>query len=162
MKSQLLEAFNWATSWPWLLLIVAVIAYMIVMIVMRKKSEGKVAEVQNGLKVGDKVVTNSGIYGEIVSITETTVGRVAVIKSGEGKNVSYVTVHTSVIYGMDDKKEVVLDKDGNPVTDEPKAEPKVETKQESEPAQEEVAENTEEAKKPVAKTRKPRAKKDNK
>lgn len=128
-KDQLLAAFNFATSWPWLLLIVALIAYMVVMIFMRKKSDSKVVELQNALKVGDKVVTNSGIYGEIVSMQETTVGKVAVIKTGEGKDISFITVHSSVIYGIDEKQEVVLDKDGNPIMPEVDK-PQVEVKDE--------------------------------
>ncbi len=152
-KDQLIAAFNFATSWPWLLLIVALIAYMVVMIVMRKKSDNKVVDLQNSLKVGDKVVTSSGIYGEIISMQETTVGKIAVIKTGEGKDASFITVHSSVIYGIDDKQEVVLDKDGNPIMPEVDKvlEPQVDKAQADKPKADEILDQIyEDAKKEAA------------
>lgn len=115
MSNLLFAEFNWGTAWPALLLLVLLVAYIIYMIVARRKSDAKTAEMMESLKVGDKVVTNSGIYGEIVSITQTTLGKVMVLKTGEGKNISYISVNSMVILGKDEKEDIVYDKDGNPL-----------------------------------------------
>lgn len=115
MSKLLFAEFNWATAWPALLLLALLVAYIVYMIVARRKSDAKAAEMMESLKVGDKVVTNSGIYGEIVSITETTLGKVMLLKTGEGKNVSYINVNSVVILGKDEKEPIVYDKDGNPI-----------------------------------------------
>lgn len=115
MSKLLFAEFNWATAWPALLLLVLLVAYIVYMIVARRKSDAKTAEMMESLKVGDKVVTNSGIYGEIVSITQTTLGKVMVLKTGEGKNISYISVNSMVILGKDEKEDIVYDKDGNPL-----------------------------------------------
>lgn len=115
MSKLLFAEFNWATAWPALLLLVLLVAYIVYMIVARRKSDAKTAEMMESLKVGDKVVTNSGIYGEIVSISQTTLGKVMVLKTGEGKNISYISVNSMVILGKDEKENIVYDKDGNPL-----------------------------------------------
>jgi len=50
----------------------AVIFYVLVLMPMRRKQK-KVAEFQSGLKVGDKVITTSGIYGQITRLTDASV-----------------------------------------------------------------------------------------
>ncbi len=163
MKSLLLaQKFSFATSWPILLLLVLLVAMLVVSMVTRKKQGDKQAEMLNELKAGDKVVTNAGIYGEIVSITETNFGKIALIKSGEGKNVSYINVNMSVILGKDTKEEIVLDQDGNVIEPEKKEEKveKQEVKEEKKEEVEKVEEASEEVKEPAKKsTKKSTAKK---
>lgn len=160
MKSLLLaQKFSFATSWPILLLLVLLVAMLVVSMVTRKKQGDKQAEMLNELKAGDKVVTNAGIYGEIVSITETNFGKIALIKSGEGKNVSYINVNMSVILGKDTKEEIVLDQDGNVIEPEKKEEKtekaeKQEVKEEKKEEVEKVEETGEEAKEPAKKSTK--------
>jgi preprotein translocase subunit YajC len=48
------------------------IFYFVILLPMRRRQK-KVEEFQGGLKVGDKVVTTSGIYGAITKINDTTV-----------------------------------------------------------------------------------------
>jgi preprotein translocase subunit YajC len=48
------------------------IFYFIVMMPMRRRQK-KIQEFQNGLKVGDRVITTSGIYGAITKIDEKSV-----------------------------------------------------------------------------------------
>ncbi len=125
MKSLLLEqstGFNIATGWPVILLLGLLAILLVVNMFSRKKQGDKQAEMLNSLKIGDKVVTNAGIYGEIVEITATNFGKILLLKSGEGKNVSYISVNMSVVIGIDTKEPVVLDADGNIVEPEEKKE----------------------------------------
>ena len=48
------------------------IFYFIVLLPMRKRQR-KVQDFQNALKVGDRVITTSGIYGQIVKLEERSV-----------------------------------------------------------------------------------------
>jgi preprotein translocase subunit YajC len=52
-------------------LILAIFYFLILMPMKRRQK--KVQEFQEGLKVGDKVVTTSGIYGQITRLNDRTV-----------------------------------------------------------------------------------------
>lgn len=101
-------------------LVVLLVGYIFFGMRARKKNQEKAVQMLNELKTGDKVVTNAGIYGEIVSIKETNMGKVVTIKTGddETKKISYLTINASVILGIDEKKDLILDKDGNVIDDE--------------------------------------------
>lgn len=55
---------------PFLLMIG--IFYVLVLMPMRRRQK-KVSDFQSGLKVGDKVITTSGIYGSITKLDEKSV-----------------------------------------------------------------------------------------
>ena len=61
---------------PWLQLIPFVLVlgifYFIILLPMRKKQQ-KVQEFLEGLKVGDKVITTGGIYGQVTRLSGDTV-----------------------------------------------------------------------------------------
>jgi preprotein translocase subunit YajC len=48
------------------------IFYLLVLLPMRRRQK-KVAEFQSALKVGDKVITTSGIYGQVTRLTDASV-----------------------------------------------------------------------------------------
>ena len=96
------------------LLGVLLIGYIVFGMMNRKKQQEQAMKMMNELKKGDKVVTNAGIYGEIVSMKETSMGRVVVIQTGDD-NPSYITINASVIIGIDTKQDLILDADGNPI-----------------------------------------------
>ena len=60
----------WVQLVPFLLILG--IFYFVILMPMRKRQK-KVADFQSGLKSGDKVVTTSGIYGQIAKVNEATV-----------------------------------------------------------------------------------------
>lgn len=62
-----------------LILIIAIFYFL--MIVPQQKRQKKEKEFEKNLKVGDKIVTKSGIHGKIAEIAETTV----VIETMAGK-----------------------------------------------------------------------------
>ena len=103
-----------------LVLIALMVVYLVFGMINRKKSQEQMTKMLNDLKVGDKVVTNAGIYGEIVLQKETNMGRIVVLKTGDedGARASYITVNASVILGIDTKHDLILDENGNVVEPE--------------------------------------------
>ena len=99
-------------QWALIGLVVAMVLVMILNASRNKKANQEMQNMMQTLKVGDKVKTHIGVYGTIVSITETTDGKVCVIETGD-KNKSQIEVDMRVIAGLDDKKIVVYDADNN-------------------------------------------------
>src|SRR5919201_2017514 len=60
----------WVTFIPYILILG--IFYVLILMPMRRRQK-KVQEFQDALKVGDKVVTTSGIYGQITRVNEKSV-----------------------------------------------------------------------------------------
>lgn len=91
---------------PGILLVLLVISAG--MAFMRKSKYTQSAmEMKNNLKIGDKVKTYAGMYGEIVAIKEAVDGsKYVVLKSGEGEYISYFSIDIEAIYGVDYKDEI--------------------------------------------------------
>jgi preprotein translocase subunit YajC len=60
----------WVQLFPFALMLL--VFYVLVLLPMRRRQR-KVQEFQASLKVGEKVITTSGIYGEIVKLGENSV-----------------------------------------------------------------------------------------
>ncbi len=99
-------------QWVLIGLVAAMAVVMVLNASRSKKANQEMQNMMQTLKVGDKVKTHIGVYGTIVSITETTDGKVCVIETGD-KNKSQIEVDMRVIAGFDDKKTVVYDADNN-------------------------------------------------
>ncbi len=142
-------------------LLLLLIVYMFFNSKNRKKQQEEAVKRLNELKVGDKIVTHSGIYGEIVSMRETTAGKIFVIKTGadeDAKKASYLTISAYVIAGIDEKQDVVLDAEGNVI--EPEDQQKLKEEVLKEKAEKEPEENEEKKEeKPKKKTTKKSTKK---
>jgi preprotein translocase subunit YajC len=52
--------------------IILVIFYVLILLPMKRR-QAKIQQFQEGLKVGDRVVTTSGIYGQITKLNEKSV-----------------------------------------------------------------------------------------
>ena len=102
----------------WIILIVLLIGLMIFSTIRRRKYDSQVQNLLDNLKVGDHVQTYSGFYGKIVSIRQTTDGKVVLIEMGEGNKKGYIEADINAIMGIDRKEDVVLDADGNVVLPE--------------------------------------------
>jgi preprotein translocase subunit YajC len=61
---------GWVQFVPFVLVIA--IFYFIILLPMQRKQK-KVQEFQQALKVGDKIITTSGIYGQITKVSEEAV-----------------------------------------------------------------------------------------
>lgn len=55
------------------LILVALLVPMFLGVRRQKKEADKVAQMQDSLKVGDRVTTTSGLYGTVVEVDDTTV-----------------------------------------------------------------------------------------
>lgn len=108
-----------ATQWilPAILLVL-VIGIFLLNYFRSKKNQESMKNMVDFLKVGDSVKTYSGIYGKIIEIVETTDGKVAVLETGSEKNKGIFSIDINAIYGIDEKKPVVYDANGNVVSEE--------------------------------------------
>jgi preprotein translocase subunit YajC len=60
----------WVSFIPFAMILA--IFYFVILMPMRKRQK-KVAEFQSALKVGDKVITTAGIYGQITKVNDNSV-----------------------------------------------------------------------------------------
>ena len=94
-----------------LILIIVLLVACVIMFVLsyfkNKKYMQSQQELLNDLKVGSKVLTKTFIYGTIEKITETTDGKIVLIKTGEGDKASFIEMNIEGIYSVDKKEEVV-------------------------------------------------------
>lgn len=146
MNNLLLNAFvDWlAQNWIILALIICAVALLVPTYIRQKKEFNARNELNSTIKKGVKIITTAGVYGTVESIEDTSDGKVVTIITGNSKNPTTMTIHINAIGGIDNKKPVVIDNEGNEVVAE-ESEPEV---------KEEVAEveETKEVKeKPVAK-----------
>ncbi len=123
-------------------LIVLLVALFLISGMKKKKFNAEMGQMRDELKKGDKVMTDSGIVGEVVESYVEDEYKYFVLKSGKGENTGFYTVHANAIYYVfgkeqaTEKKVVVAPKVVKPEVkaEEPKPEVKAETKTEQKPA----------------------------
>ncbi len=79
-------------------LLVLLVALFVISSMKRKKFNAEVGQMREDLKKGDKVMTDSGIVGEVVDSYVEEEYKYFVLKSGKGENTGYFTVHANAIY----------------------------------------------------------------
>lgn len=101
MFSMLLAEAGNGNTWVNYVLIGVVALLLIGMPIMmnarNKKESQKVQEQTNSLKVGDKVMTTSGVYGTITELKFDDTQKLVVIETG-GKAKSYLSIDAYAIY----------------------------------------------------------------
>lgn len=123
-------------------LLILVVALFVLSYFKKKKFNSELGSMREELKPGDKVMTDTGVVGEVVEAFTEDEYKYFVLKTGRGEHTGYFTVHANAIYyvfGKEDQqnqtKKVVV------VKPQPKAEVKEEKSEvEAEPAKEEKAE----------------------
>lgn len=122
--SLLLEASNNVMSYV-LIAVVAIllIAMPILMNARNKRESQRVQEQTNSLKVGDQILTTSGVYGKITEVKFDDTQKMIVIETG-GKTKSYLTIDAYAVY------QVISQGEGQKV-EEPKTEEKTEEKKQT-------------------------------
>lgn len=88
-----------------IILIVLVVALFITSYVRRKKYNNELGQMRDELKIGDKVMTDTGVVGEVVDSYVEDEYKYFVLKSGRGSNVGYFAVHANAIYYVFGKEE---------------------------------------------------------
>lgn len=89
-------------------LVVLLVALYVISFMKKKKFNTEMTQLREELKAGDKVMTDSGIVGEVVESYTEEEYKYFVLKSGKGENIGYFTVHANAIYyvfGKEQKKE---------------------------------------------------------
>lgn len=145
MNSMLLASSN--SVWNYVLIAVVallLIAMPIMMNQRNKKETQKIQEQTNSLKVGDKVLTTSGVYGTITELKFDDSKKVVVIETG-GKVKSYMSVDAYSIYTVfksdaELAREAELKAEEEKKKEEEEAEKKAQKKSKNKSLEEEVAE----------------------
>ncbi len=79
-------------------LIVLLVALFVISGMKKKKFNAEMGQMREELKVGDKVMTDSGVVGEVVDSFVEEEYKYFVLKSGKGENTGFFTVHANAIY----------------------------------------------------------------
>lgn len=79
------------------IVVLMLIALPIMMNQKNKRETQKIQEQTNSLKVGDKILTTSGVYGTITELKFDDAQKLVVIETG-GKTKSYMTIDAYAIY----------------------------------------------------------------
>ena len=88
-----------------IVLLVMVVALFVVSYVRKKKYTNELGQMREELKIGDKVMTDTGVVGEVVDSYTEDEYKYFVLKSGRGSNVGYFAVHANAIYYVFGKEE---------------------------------------------------------
>lgn len=87
------------------------VLYPILMMRRNKREQEKQKQMVESLRVGEYVLTYSGVFGKITEIIEKEVGKFLVIETGES-NKNYVTVSENAIYSIVNNNPKVYDEHG--------------------------------------------------
>ena len=79
-------------------LVVILVALFVLNAFRRKKFNQEMNQMRTDLKIGDKVMTDSGIVGEISEIYEQDGYKYFVLRSGGAINYGYFSVHANAVY----------------------------------------------------------------
>ncbi|MFQ6723802.1 MAG: preprotein translocase subunit YajC [Clostridia bacterium] len=90
------------------ILMLAILLFLVVLMVLgymkRRKFNTQLQSVRDNIKVGDKVMTDTGVVGEIAEIVTEGEHKYFVVKSGTAKNFGFVKVHANAVYYVFDNE----------------------------------------------------------
>lgn len=89
-------------NYYWIILIGVLFVVYALMIVRQKRQEKRSIEALNSFKVGDKVVTHIGIYGQIKRIYNTSFGKTCILEIGTDKKID-IEIDMRYIASLDQK-----------------------------------------------------------
>lgn len=123
--------------------VLMLIALPIMMNQKNKRETQKIQEQTNSLKVGDKILTTSGVYGTITEIKFDDTQKLVVIETG-GKTKSYMTVDAYAIYTVfKSEEELIAEQQAKLEAEKAKEQEKKEKKEHKKEENTEVKEETE-------------------
>ena len=112
-----------------IVLIVLLAALFVISGMKKKKFNAEMSQLREDLKKGDKVMTDSGIVGEVVESFVEEEYKYFVLKSGRGQHMGYYTVHANSIYYVYGKDEIANAQITETKTESEEKQNSVETKQ---------------------------------
>lgn len=90
-------------------LMLAILLFLVVLMVLgymkRRKFNTQLQDLRQNIKVGDKVMTDTGVVGEIVDISTEGEHKYFTLKSGTDDKFGFVKVHFNAVYYVFDKGE---------------------------------------------------------
>jgi len=89
--------------------LILMIVVIVLIVAMFTISFIRKTAMRSDLKIGDKVMTDTGVVGELVDTYEEEGYKYFVLKSGKGNNVGYFTVHANAIYYVFGKEQKAND-----------------------------------------------------
>ena len=96
------------TSIIMLVILLFLVVLMVLGYLKRKKFNTNLLAMRENLKVGDKVMTDTGVVGEIVDKRQEGEFNFVTLKTGADKHVGYMEIHVNSVY-------YVFGKDGEAV-----------------------------------------------
>lgn len=93
-----------------IVLIFLVVALFVISGMKKKQINTEMDQMRKELKTGDKVMTDSGVVGEVVDSYVEDDYKYVVLKSGKGANTGYFTVHANAIYYVFGKEKAEAEK----------------------------------------------------
>lgn len=149
--NQILEAGIQPMQWVLLaIIVILIILYPIFVYIRNKKDREKFQQLNDNLKVGDKVITGSGVYGTIVSLEKRNEGKIVTIETGDENHKGYLSIDVLAIYNVV-TDEPIVEENNEIVTEEDKHEETVENVEAKEEITEPVIEEPKKEKKPKSK-----------
>ncbi len=118
-----------------IILVVLLVALFVISGMKKKKFNAEMGQMRDELKKGDKVMTDSGVVGEVVDSFVEEDYKYFVLKSGKGENTGFFTVHANAIYYVFGKEKKEAEKKVVVVKPAEKKEEKVEVKTEEQPVE---------------------------
>lgn len=89
------------------ILMLAILVFLVVLMVLgymkRRKYSNQLQDLRENIKVGDKVMTDTGVVGEIVDVSTEGEHKYFTIKSGTDAQFGFVKVHANAVYYVFDK-----------------------------------------------------------
>lgn len=90
-------------------LMIAILGFLVVLMVLgytkRRKFNTQLQDLRDNIKVGNKVMTDTGVVGEIADITTEGEHKYFTIKSGTDDKFGYIKVHANAVYYVFDKED---------------------------------------------------------
>ncbi len=81
-----------------IIIVVLLVGMMIFSYMRKKKYNNELGQMRKDLKIGDKVMTDTGVVGTLVDTYEEEGYQYFVLKSGAGNHFGYFAVHANAIY----------------------------------------------------------------
>ena len=89
------------------IVMIAILAFLVVRMVLgymkRRKFNTQLSDLRDNIKVGDRVMTDTGVVGEIIDIETEGEHKYFTIKSGTDTQFGFIKVHANAVYYIFDK-----------------------------------------------------------
>lgn len=93
------------------ILMLAILAFLVVLMILgyakRRKFNTQLQDLRDNVKVGSKVMTDTGVVGEVAAITTEGEHKYFTLKTGTKDKFGYLQVHANAVYYVFDKEEPV-------------------------------------------------------